>query len=260
MSESTGDSSYHALQLWVNRRFTDRLAFQVAYTWGHAISNVPLSSFTSYTTDSFNYDLDRGDADLDRRHMFVGNIVYVLPSFKDWGSLANQILGDWQFNSIVSILGGPPLEVTMGGANPAGLAAVPNGGGFNGLRPNLVRGQPLFLKTGDKTAFLNPAAFSLPGPGQFGDLPRGLVRQPRSENVDLSLAKNWRMGERYSLQFRAEMFNAFNHVNFNGFDTNLSFQNLRSDPNFGRSTNGSFGRVTSTRGPREIQFGLKFGF
>lgn len=260
MDESTGDSNYHAFQLWVNRRFSERLAFQAAYTWGHAISNVPLSSFTSYTTDPFNYDLDRGDADLDRRHTFTGNLVYVLPSLTRWGSLANHLLGDWQVNAIVSILGGAPLEVTMGGANTAGLAAVPNGGGFNGLRPNLT-GQPIFLnRPGDKTAFLNPAAFSLPAPGEFGSLGRDLIRQPRAENIDFSVAKNWKVTERYGLQFRAEMFNAFNHVNFTGFDTNLSFQNLRADPNFGRPTNGNFGRLTASRGPREIQFGLKFSF
>jgi hypothetical protein len=247
MSESTGDSHYHAFQLWVNRRFTQRMTYQAAYTWGHAISNVPLTSFTSYTTDSFNYDLDRGDADLDRRHMFVGNLVYVLPSFKSWGSLASHVLGDWQFNTIVTILSGPPLEVTLGPVNTAGLGAVPNGGGFNGLRPNLVRGVPLYLNTGDATAYLNPAAFSTPGAGQFGDLPRGMVRQPRTENVDLSLTKNWRIRERYGMQFRTEMFNAFNHVNFNGFNTDLS-------------AGTSFGRLTSTRGPREIQFGLKFTF
>jgi hypothetical protein len=66
--------------------------------------------------------------------------------------------------------------------------------------------------------------------------------------------------ERYSIQFRAEMFNAFNHVNFNTFVNSLDFQNLASDPNFGRPGNGNFGRANSTRGPREIQFGLKFGF
>ena len=60
MSESTGDSTYKALQVWVNRRFTDRLSYQFAYTWSHAQSNVPLTSFTSATTDPFNYDLDKG--------------------------------------------------------------------------------------------------------------------------------------------------------------------------------------------------------
>ena len=85
-SESTGDSSYNALQVWVNRRFSDRLAFQAAYTWSHAITNVFLDFNSSGATDPFNYNLDRGDADLDRRQMFVANAVYILPSFKRWGS------------------------------------------------------------------------------------------------------------------------------------------------------------------------------
>src|SRR5262249_46869385 len=82
MSESTGDSIYHALQVWVNHRFSDRLAFQASYTWGHPISNVPLASFTSSATDPFNYNLDRGDSDLDRRQMFVANAVYNLPALR----------------------------------------------------------------------------------------------------------------------------------------------------------------------------------
>ena len=83
--ESNGNSSYHALQLWLNRRFSNRLAFQAAYTWGHAISDVALTSFTNTTSDPFNFAADKGDADLDRRHTFVGNVVYVLPSFRNWG-------------------------------------------------------------------------------------------------------------------------------------------------------------------------------
>src|SRR5205085_7874742 len=118
--ESSGDSRYNALQVWLNRRFSNRLAFQAAYTWAHAITNVPLTSFTASTSDPFNYDLDRGDADLDRRQMFVANAVYVLPSLKQWGPIATAVLGDWQFNTIVSFVGGTPIDV-LSGANTAGL-------------------------------------------------------------------------------------------------------------------------------------------
>ncbi|MCI0490836.1 MAG: carboxypeptidase regulatory-like domain-containing protein [Blastocatellia bacterium] len=256
LSESTGDSSYHGMQVWVNRRFSGRLAFQASYSWGHAITNVPLTSFTSATTDPFNYDLDRGDADLDRRHMFVFNVVYSLPSFVSWGRLANHILGDWQVNTIASFLDGPPIEINSG-ANTAGLGTAPAATGF---RPDLVPGVPIFLNTGDPTQYLNPAAFALPALGQFGNLGRGAIRQPAIENIDFSVAKNWKVTERYGLQFRAEMFNVFNHVNFSGFDTTLNFQNVRTDPNFGNPTNPNFGRLTGNRGPREIQFGLKFSF
>ena len=254
MTESTGDSKYHALQVWVNRRFSSRLAFQGAYTWAHTISNVPIESYTNAVTDPFNFDLDRGDADLDRRQSFVGNAIYVLPSFQKWGTAASQILGDWQLNGIVSYFGGVPLNV-ISGANTLGLAA-----GGTTQRPNLVPGVPVYLHTSDKTLYLNPAAFALPGVGQSGSLGRGVIRAPSIKNVDFSLVKNWKMRERLGLQLRAEMFNAFNHTNFNGVDTNLSFQNVATDPNFGQSTNTNFGHISGSRGPREIQFGIKLSF
>jgi hypothetical protein len=256
MIESSGDASYNALQIWANRRFSERLAFQAAYTWSHAITNVPLAAFNAGASDPFNYNLDHGDADLDRRQMFVANAVYVLPSFKRWGAFANQILGDWQLNGIASFLGGIPLDVASG-ANTAGLAFSAN----IGQRPNLVLGVPIYLhNTGDSLQYLNPAAFSLPEVGRFGSLGRGSIRGPGSTNFDFSVVKNWRMRDRYSLQFRAEMFNAFNHPNFNGIDAFLGLDNVAGDENFGKPLNPNFGRIIATRGPREIQFGLKFNF
>jgi hypothetical protein len=263
MSESTGNSNYNALQVWLNRRFTDRLSYSVAYTWSHALSDVPLTSFTSGTTDPFNYHLDYGDADLDRRQTFVGNVVYQLPSFNDWGGAANALLGGWQVNSIVSYYGGVPLDVYSGvNSNYNGLAANPANGG---LRPNLVSGVPIYLNTGDKTRYLNPAAFALPPPGTFGNLSRGLVRQPSITNVDFSLNKNFALTERTRLQFRTEFFNLLNHPSFNGFN-NTVFSNITiTQPTPGvfnttTTTNGQFGNLNSDRGPRQIQFGLKLSF
>jgi hypothetical protein len=251
-SESSGDSHYHALQVWVNRRFTDRLSFQLSYTWSHTITNVPLASFTTNTSDPFNYDLDRGNADLDRRQMFVANAVYVLPSFKQWGqgfgSVARQVLGDWQLNTIVSFLDGTPAEITDS-VNTGGVAVSTN------PRPNLVPGVPIYLHTGDPLQYLNPAAFSLPAFGKFGNLGRGTINLPGIKNVDFSINKNWKLFEHYGIQFRAEMFNVFNHANFLSLDTNLAL-----DRTTGKSTNSNFGMLRGDRGPREIQFGLKFSF
>src|SRR5262249_61816116 len=109
-----------SFEMWFNRRFSNRLTFQMAYTWSHAITNVPLTSFTNATTDPFNYNLDRGEADLDRRQMFIANAVYVMPSFKRQGALVNGILGDWQGNGIVTLLDGTPIDV-QSGAGTAGL-------------------------------------------------------------------------------------------------------------------------------------------
>ncbi len=254
MSQSTGDSSYHGLQLWLNRRFSDRLAFQTAYTWGHAISNIPLTSFSNSTSDPFDYDLDRGDSDLDRRHTLVANAVYVLPSFNSLGTVASSILGDWQLNGIFSYFGATPIDVTSG-VNTIGTAGSVN------PRPNLVSGVPIYLNSDDPTQFLNPAAFSLPDVGQFGNLGRGAVRGKSSTNVDFSINKNWTVRERYGIQFRAEMFNALNHTNFGGYNLGLNFGGSVTDPaNFGRVTNGSFGTLGTAQAPREIQFGLKFTF
>jgi hypothetical protein len=258
-SESTGESSYHGLQVWVNRRFANRLTFQAAYTWSHAITNVPLTSFTNATTDPFNYELDRGEADLDRRQMFIANMVYVLPSLKQQGAIVNHFLGDWQVNAIVTFLDGTPLDVRSN-ADTAGL------GDAGSQRPDLVPGQPLYLETSNKVRYLNPAAFALPAVGKFGSLGRGVVVGPGLANVDFSINKNWRLTERFGLQFRTEMFNAFNRANFlgnggaNPLDAGLSLQNNASQSNFGQSTNGGFGTFRGTRGPREIQFGLKLTF
>jgi hypothetical protein len=253
MAQSTGNSSYHGMQLWLNRRFSDRLAFQAAYTWAHSISDVPLQSFTNSTTDPFNYALDKGDADLDRRQTFVGNVVYALPSFKKWGSAANHILGDWQLNSIFSHYGTTPVDI-LSGVNTYGTAGNVN------PRPDLVPGVPIYLNTSDKTQWLNPAAFALPAVGQLGNLGRGAIRGKPINNIDFSVAKNWHFKERYGLQFRAEMFNAFNHANFGGYQGNLNFEGNSTNSNFGKPTNGAFGTLSSAQAPREIQFGFKFSF
>jgi hypothetical protein len=246
--ESSGDSNYNGLQVWVDRRFTDRLAFQVAYTLSRTITNVPTQSFISQTTDVFNYDLDKGYADLDRRHALVFNIVYALPSFKNRGELFSAVLGDWQLNSIASFYSGTPLNI-FSGVNTAGLQAA------NSQRPDVTGADFYLHNNGDPIGIINPLAFKIPAQGTFGNLKRGDVRGPGISNIDFSVAKNWRFKERYNFQFRTEMFNVFNHTNFRAH--NLSVAGGGIENNF---SNGGFGRATSTRGPREIQFGFKFSF
>ena len=246
--ESTGDSNYHALQVWVDRRFTNRFAFQTAYTLSRTRSNVPTQSYVSGTTDVFNYDLDEGYADLDRRHALVFNAVYSLPSFKERGALFSNIFGDWQLNTIASYYSGTPVNVILG-TDRAGL------GNATTQRPDRVSGVDFYVDTNDRSLLLNRAAFAVPAAGTFGNLKRGDVRAPSIKNIDFSVAKNWKIQERFGLQFRAEMFNAFNFVNFRGH--NLSQALFGIDNTL---ANGGFGRAGSTRGPREIQFGLKFTF
>ena len=253
-SESTGNSNYNALQVFVNRRFSNRLSYSASYTWGHAISDVPLTSFTDATSDPYDYSLDRGDSDLDRRHSFTSNAVYALPTFESLGSFASRVLGDWQLNGIFSYFGSTPLDLGAG-VNTVGTASGV------GQRPNLNLGVPIYLDSDDPTRYLNPAAFSLPAPGQLGNLGRGAVRGRALTTVDFSTNKNWRIRERFNIQFRAEFFNIFNKTNFIGYNNALNFQgNPTSTTARGTITNGGFGTLTSAQRPREIQFGLKFNF
>jgi hypothetical protein len=215
------------------------MAFQVAYTWGHSISDVALTSFTNTTSDPYNFESDRGDADLDRRHTFVSNLVYVLPSFKSWGRAAELTIGDWQLNGIFSYFGATPIEITTD-KNSLGVA------GAVGRRPDYT-GAPLYLNTGDPTRHLNPAAFSVPGAGRLGTLGKGAVRGKAITNLDFSLAKNWRFKERYGFQFRTEFFNLLNHPNFVGF-------------NLSTNAGNDFGTLLNTQSSREIQLGFKFTF
>jgi len=131
------------------------------------ISNVPTQSYISQTTDVFNYDLDKGFADLDRRHALVFNAVYALPTFKNLGAVGSGILGDWQLNTIASFYSGTPLNI-FSGVDTAGT------GGAGSQRPDLVSGVPLYLhNANDPIAIVNPAAFKIPAKGQFGNLKRG---------------------------------------------------------------------------------------
>ena len=176
------------------------------------------------------------------------NAVYVLPSFDRWGWFGSQVLGGWQLNGIASFYSGTPLNI-FSGVDSAGL------GGAGSQRPNLVPGVDLYVDGNDPLQIINPAAFARPAQGTIGSLGRGSVRGPGIRNVDFSLAKNWTISEGLNLQFRAEMFNVFNFVNFRAH--NLSVAGGGIENNF---SNSGFGRANSTRGPREIQFGLKLNF
>jgi hypothetical protein len=262
--EYNGDSDYQALQVFFNRRFSKRLAFQASYSWSHCISNVPTASYTvNNVSDPFDANIDRGDCDLDRRQIFTANWVYVLPTFEQQfgnsfiGEIGQKVLGEWQLNGIFSYLGGPPIPLNVeSGANFAGTG--------EGLaqRPNQNLGVCIYNCTSNPLQWINPAAFSAPAIGDYGTLGAGSIRLPSTYNLDFSIVKNFRVKERYTVQFRAEMFNAFNNVQFNGILSNSLAMNdsLTNGVPFGKITNAGFGQLNSDLGPRNIQFGLKFGF
>jgi hypothetical protein len=235
-SENTGSSTYHSLQVNFDKRFSDGFKFQTAYTFSRAIGDVFDSggrSVNAVPQDSYNMRAERGLLGFDRTHNLSINYIYELPIFKGRKDAVGRILGGWEISGITTVSSGPT-------ASP-GIST-----GRNGLatRPNLVGNQVEGSKTVEQ--WFNTAAFAEPAPGFFGNSGRNIIREPGIHKWDMSFFKNNRIAETVNLQFRAEFFNIFNHASFNGIDTTLG--------------SGSFGRITSARDPRIIQFGLKLGF
>jgi hypothetical protein len=170
----------------------------------------------------------------DRTHILVLNYVYDLPFFHAMTGTLAGILRGWETTGIITFESGFPLTPTFT-SSTAGLAA----------RPDAVAGQSV---SGPKTPdeWFNTQAFADPAFGHFGNAGVGVIRGPGMNNFDLGFFKNFKVKERGAVQFRAEMFNSFNHANFNAVDVQLG--------------SGGFGQVTSAHTPRVVQFALKLSF
>lgn len=251
--ESRANSNYHSLQTRFQQRLSRGLATLVSYTFAKSIDNA--SNFFSSAGDSNfpqnSYDVraERGRSNFDVRHRLSASYSYDLPFGKGKGRLADAgwattLLSGWQSFGIITLQSGRPFTVAL-------LSEIDNSGtgrsilGFGANdRPN-VTGDP---QQGQRTVerWFNTAAFVFPAGGRFGNAGRNILDGPGYQNINASLVKNTPLSEKVNLQFRAEVFNLFNHPNFNLPD------NFLGSP--------TFGRITSARDPRHIQFGLKLLF
>jgi Carboxypeptidase regulatory-like domain/TonB dependent receptor len=258
--ENRVDSSYHSLQTRLEKRFSKGLSANVSYTWGRALSDAPDHISTSgggagvdtgvfrEPQDGNNLRAERGPSEFDIEHRFVASYVWELPFGRghaignDWSRAMDLVLGGWQLTGIHVIQSGLALTATLGGST------VLNLGGERRARPNLV-GDPE-LPSSERTIdrWFNTDAFAAfsPAPQAFGNAGVGIMRGPGMTNFDFSLSKNFPVGGSRSLQFRVELFNAFNNVNF-------------GPPNIARDSSG-FGQILTAGPARIVQFGLKFYF
>jgi hypothetical protein len=232
--ESSANSNYHSLQLRAEKRLAHGLSFLSAYTWSKSIddsSGVPASAATNNNPQN-SYDLrgERGLSEFDTRHRFVFSGIYELPFGK------NPILRDWQVAGIIALQSGRPIT-------PRISRDVSNTGQLQD-RPNLI-GDPK-LDDPDPALWFNTAAFFVPTTNVFGTAGRNILIGPGYANIDMSLAKVFRFSEQSRLEFRAEVFNLFNHPNFD-------LPNATAD-------SMQFGKVFSAGPSRQIQFGLKLAF
>lgn len=238
-------SNYHSMQVSIQKRLGANSLFNLNYTLSHNLTN----NQTDRSTAAQNvYDIhsEYGASQLDRRNIVTANFVYELPWLKGQEGLKGHVLGGWEASGLVSYMSGSPLTVTSSGVDPGGLGLL--GSSAAGGRPDMT-GDPNAYAPHKVGEFFATTAFALVPTGTIrpGDAPRGAVIGPGIERWDLSAFKNIRLAsEANYLQFRVELFNAFNHTNFNGVGTA-----------FGSST---FGVVTSAHDPRIIQLGLKFYF
>jgi hypothetical protein len=162
--------------------------------------------------------------------------------------VTNTILGGWTLTAIHTIQSGTPLTFTIG--QDIALDGTGNGGGQHAfLNPGITAGK-ISLSHPDRNAmvtqFFNIAAFvpvDLLPPGHYGNAGRGLISGPAFNSTDFSVLKDFKLRESLSLQFRTEMFNVLNQVNFNNPDTT--------------ETDSSFGQITGAQDGRVIQFALK---
>jgi hypothetical protein len=245
--ESRANSSYHAMQVRFQQRLARGFSALASYTWSKSIDDA--SNFFSSAGDpnfpqnSLNVAAERGRSNFDVAHRLNVSYSYALP-IRRYEGVAGTLLNGWETHGIVTLQTGRPFTVAL-------LSEIDNSGtgrsilGFGANdRPNLV-GNP---ELSDPTTlqWFNTAAFAFPPPGTFGNAGRNILDGPGFQNVNASLLKNTRITERVNLQFRAEAFNLFNHPNFNLPD------NFLGSP--------TFGRITSARDPRHIQFGLKLLF
>jgi hypothetical protein len=251
--ESRGNSSYNAFQARFQQRLSQGLSALVSYTWSKSIDDA--SNFFSSAGDpnfpqnSYNLSAERGRSNFDVRHRFSASYVYDLPLgrsrryLSDNGWLTTLLTG-WQTFGIVTLQTGRPFTVAL-------LQEIDNSGTGRSLlgfgandRPNVVADPSLSNPTVER--WFNTTAFVFPPPGTFGNAGRNIVDGPGFQNVNASLVKNTALTERVNLQFRGEFFNIFNHPNFGLPD------NFLGSP--------TFGRITTARDPRHVQFGAKLLF
>jgi hypothetical protein len=255
-------SNYHGVNAQFSKRFSQGLAFEIAYTLGKALDfgsdffgagensgGLVGQSYRTYFNDPLNIGLDYGRSAFDIRHRFVANFLWEIPVMKDQSGALGQILGGWQLGGILAIQGGLPFAVVNGGRFPAGDY---NADAQEGDRPDTPSFGNTFSDTPSTSEFIDgvfqTGDFPTPAAGSTGDLGRNTFTGPAFQTLDLSLLKNFRlpMSEDSRLQFRAEFFNLLNRVNL--FLPNINLNG------------SSFGKSTQAFDAREIQFALKFLF
>jgi hypothetical protein len=285
--DRTGNSTYHAMQLQVDKRFAQGLSFLVSYTVSKNITDADssgpgVSGFIGTNSyigqNSYNRKAEKAVSELDTPQSLVASFFYELPvghgkRYLSSSGALDRVVGGWYASTILSYHSGTPTEVY---GNCGGTAGDVLFGGCNvageGARVNVVPGVPETNKSHFNpftTPFWNPAAFTPATPFTFGNEGRSLplARSFGGRDEDFTLGKKTRIiGERAVIDFRAEFFNLFNRhiysVSSNAFSSSLQtpFAAAGSSSSCPGPLACGFGAISNSSGPRIIQFGLRIQY
>ena len=253
---TAGNSSYNALQLSFQRRYSRGLTITSGYTFAHGVDDITgLGTSTSgYGTLIGSLDqaisnaskYDRATSDFNVKHRWSLAANYELPFGRNLKGAVGQALGGWQINGSSFWQTGLPFTVTNLN-NVSGIIGIAN------ERPNRVQSALVLPNptVGVSGQWLDPAAFATQAPFTLGNAPRNVWYGPNWSIVNLSLFKNFKFRERWNLQFRTEAYNLLNHANFGNPTLTLG------SANFGKITSRAPG---SAGDPRQLQFAMKLLF
>jgi hypothetical protein len=230
-----GTANWHALEVNARHPVGRNLFLSASYTWSHGLSNLRgLRPFGgSSVQDIYHPGNDYGNSNIDLRQTFSLSTIWTLPWYRNAHGLKGLALSGWKFSDITSIQSGFSLDPGLSTSHK-GLAT----------RPNLIGSVQ-----GPKTVgqWFNTNAFARPAAGFFGNAGRGVITGPGLINFDMAFYKDFPISERFGkIEFRAELFNIFNHANFNAISTSFG--------------SGSFGQVVGAADPRVIEFALRYEF
>ena len=260
-TSSTGFQTYNALQTVLQKRISNGLEGQVAYTWSHCLTNnsgyygswgsaTQATPASPYYQNLYDPHGDYASCYFDSKNILAAYATYDLPIGKgkaignNMNPVVNAVVGNWQVSTIISIHSGFPLAVYN--------ATDTSGTNSRGPRPNCGRQQvfgrqPSFAGSFQGYQWMSPNGYSEPAKGTFGNCPaQGPVAGPGYTDTDLGVLKNFHLTEAKYFQFRGDFLNAFNNVQLGHPNTNYP--------------SSTFGLIKTSQPARNIQFAFKFFF
>jgi hypothetical protein len=259
--EFASSSNYHSMQTRVSRRFSRTFTFGSSWTWSKAMDLVDVNTGNlAYVNPFLDYRMrNYGKAGFDRTHNFSLNYMYRLPRFsRHWNNaFSRKAFDGWEASGVTRFLSGAPLGLNYSFVQSTDVTGT---GGVAGVDSRVVlSGNPNLPKSERSVdRHFRTEVVSAPLKADFGigNASKDPIRGPGINNFDISIFKNTYLTEdgKHRLQFRLEMYNAFNHTQFNAVDTTARFDAQ------GNNINGRFGQYTAARDARRIQAGLKYIF